>query len=280
MSNISSVLSTTTQGSTTGDRVTIFQDLPLADRATRLTVMEMRNSDLQIINELVYRWCRILTRISKKSIDQSSIPSDTALEQYRKVLILDMIGSINMIRLATVLKRDERRMRMIGISKGCRINSTFATINSYIGRQAHIPPLLRLLVIYQDEFFIIKTFDLIKEFIQFTKTQVLLVVPKLDRREHDILNLTTNYQVLKCDFNVSRYDIGPAPIDSSADSYQSYLNRVYFKRCTPNRNLPDKVEGELKEDGLNLIFFKEPPKCEASTSSSSSSNYPPKRTKN
>lgn len=251
MSTITSVRSSTYEGSSLGENAPIFQDLPLIDRITRLTVIELRNSDKQVVNELVYRWCRILTRAPKKSIDPTG-PSDTAIQQTRKVLILDMTASTNPIRIATVLKRDDRRLRMIGIARGCKINSTYATLNSHIGRQAHISPALRLLVIYQDEFYIIKTLDLIKEFIQVTKCQVLFVVPKLDRSEYDILNLTTSYQILKCDFCIKRNQIVAAPMDANTDTYQTYLNQVYFQRKSSSRTLPDRVEGELKEDGLNL----------------------------
>lgn len=260
MSIITSVGSVTSECSIIGGKPSIFQDLPLVNRTTRLNVIELRNSDKQIVNELVYRWCRILTRISKRSLDRLAGPSDTAIERSRRVLVIDMVGSTNPIRLATVLKRDERRMRMIGIVRSCKINSTFATLNTYIGRQASFPDSLRLLVIYQDEFFIMKTFDLIREFIQATKSQVLLVVPKLDRREHDILNLTTNYQIIKCDFCVSRYEVGPNHVDGNIDSHHSYLNQIYFRCKSPNRTTPERIDGELRDDGLSLKNFKVPKK--------------------
>lgn len=225
--------------SSTVNRVGVFQDLPLISRLVRLNVIELESSDKQIINELVYRWCRILTRDWKK-------PSPNC-----QVLIVDMIGSINPIRLATILRRESGRMQLINIIRQCKINSTYVTLSSYIKRDtfSNAP---KLFVIYHDEFFIIKTLILLKDFLQGTKSQVLLVVPKLDRQERDVLSLISTNQILKCDFCVNRHEIGPAPPEATNDSYQTYLNQIYFRRYSMNRNLPDKIYGELREDGLHL----------------------------
>lgn len=229
------------------DKSDIFQDLPLLSRSTRLNVIELKHSDLQITNELVYRWCRVLTREPKRSLDKLAGPSDSAIKDCRKVLIIDLIGAINLVRLATVLKRDERRMRYIGVARGCKINSTYITLNTYIGKQMNLASSIKLIIIYHDEFYILKTLTLLKDCLQTLKCQVLLVVPRLDRREHDVLNLTSNFQIIKCDFCVNRRDIGPAPPATTIDSYQTYLNQVSFQR---HHHLPSTVYGELREDGL------------------------------
>lgn len=234
------------------DKSDVFQDLPLIDRTARLNVMELRNSDSQIINELVYRWCRVLTRESKTSLDRLSGPSDSAIKDLRKVLIIDTIGTLNSIRLATILKRDEKRMRYIGIARGCKINSTYVTLSSYIGKQMSITSSIKLIVIYHDEFYILKTLTLLKDCLQNLKCQVLLVVPRLDRREQDVLNLTSNFQTIKCEFCVNRRDIGPAPPATISDSYQKHLNQIQFSRIHGNKALPGTVYGELREDGLHL----------------------------
>lgn len=232
----------------------IFQDVPILDKSIRLTVIELKNSEKQIVNELVYRWCRIITRTSREQI---SGLSDFALKELRRVLIIDMIGAINPIRLATVMKRDERRMSMIALARGSKINSTYVTLHSYLGPQ-NSSNSLRLVVIYQDEFFILKTLSLLKESLKtLTQSQFLLIVPRLDRQEHEILNLTTSYQILKADFSVNRKEIKPAPPEQTSDSYQDYLNRVYFSRHPSNKNLPDKVSAGLSEDGLNLVHSKD-----------------------
>lgn len=251
------------------ERNEIFQDLPLIDKTTRLTVMEMKYSDKQIINELVYRWCRVITRNSKRSLDkfEHSGPTDTVVQDFRKVLIIDPIGSINPIRLGTVMKRDERRMRMIGIARGCKINSTYVTLSSYLGRQANLSSPLKLVVIYQDEFFIMKTLTLVKDCLKSLKCQVLLVLPRLDRQEQDVLNLISNYQILRCDFCVNRREIGPAPPEKNNDSYQRYLNQIYFQRFSSMKSLPERVQGELREDGLHLISTKPPPSVNKSKGS-------------
>lgn len=240
------------------DKQDIFQDLPLLDKHTRLTVIELKQSDKQIVNELVYRWCRVITRSSRKSLELLiSQPADASLKDFRKVLIIDMVGSINPIRLATVMKRDEGRMRMIGIARGCKINSTYVTLNSYLGQPMSLSNSLKLVVVYHDEFFISRTLTLLKNCLKTIKCQVLLVAPRLDRPELDLLSLISNYQLLKCDFCVNRRDIGPAPPESTSDSYQSYLNQFYFQRSPPNKALPDKVLGELREDGLHLDATKQ-----------------------
>lgn len=235
----------------------IFQDLPILDKNIRLTVIELRNSDKQIVNELVYRWCRILTRTSKNPRDQLPELSDSALKELRKVLIVDMIGAINPIRLATVMKRDERRMSMIALARGCKINSTYVTLQSLIGACGSSNS-VKLVVIYQDEFFILKTLSLLKESLKkSSQSQFLLIVPRLDRQEHDILNLTTSYQVLRADFSVNRKEIKPAPPEQTSESYQEYLNQVCFHRHPSVKTLPDKVLAGLCEDGLNLVHPKE-----------------------
>lgn len=230
----------------------IFQDLPLIDRNTRLSVIELRHSDKQIVNELVYRWCRILTREPKHTPDglPPGLSEHAACEDSRRVLIIDMITAINLIRLKTVLKKDEKRMRMIGMARSCKINSTFVTLNAHLKCQSILSSSLKLIVIYQDEFFILKTLKLLGECLKNTKSQILLVVPKLDRQEHDVLNLTSNYQQLRCDFCVKRSDIGPAPPTGNNDSYQTCLNEVYFQRTHSSKALPERVKAELRDSGL------------------------------
>lgn len=233
-----------------------FQDPPIIDRSIRLTVIETRNSDKQIINELVYRWCRIITRVFLRTMNRIAPgPSDSTLKESRRVLIVDLIGSISPVRLATVLKRDERRLQMLGTVRNCKINSTYVTLHTYLSRQ-ETTNALKLVVIYQDEFFILKTLTLLKDFLQFSKAHVLLVVPRLDRQEQDFMGLISSYQILKCGFCVYRRDIGPAPPGETNESYQSYLNQVYFQRCTSKKGLPDRVQGELMEDGLYLHGLK------------------------
>lgn len=234
----------------------IFQDPPLIDRSIRLSVIETRNSDKQIINELVYRWCRIITRVSLRTLNKiASGPSDSALKDQRRVLIVDLVGFMSPVRLATVLKRDERRLQMLGTIRSCKINSTYVTLHTYLSRQ-ETTNALKLVVIYQDEFFILKTLTLLKDFLQFSKAHVLLVVPRLDRQEQDFMSLISNYQILRCGFCVNRRDIGPAPPDATNDSYQSYLNQIYFQRYASKKGLPDRVQGELMEDGLYLHGLK------------------------
>lgn len=229
-----------------------FQDPPIVDRTIRLTVIESKNSDKQIINELVYRWCRIITRVHLRTLNKIAHgPSDSALKDCRKVLIVDLVGYMSPIRLATVLKRDERRLQMLGTVRGCKINSTFVSLSTYLTRQAVLNG-LKLVVIYQDEFFILKTLTLLKDFLQYGKCQVLLVAPRLSRQEQDFLSLTSNHQILKCDFVVNRREIAPAPAGTSNDTYQAYLNQVFFLRCSSKKGLPDKIYGELREDGLYL----------------------------
>lgn len=215
----------------------LFQDLPVLTKSARLNVLELTNSDKQVVNELVYRWCRIITRRRGPT---------------NRVLIIDLIGSINPIRLATILKRDDERMRSIDIVRQCKINSTYITISAHLNKEsAQNPP--KLAVIYMDEFFIIKVLDLIKKFLNCTgKCQVVLVIPKLDRQARDILALIASNQIMRCDFVVDRKEIGPAPPGMINDSYAKYLNRVYIQRHLVSHNLPDRVEGDLYEDGLHF----------------------------
>lgn len=229
LATVSSVTSVTTKNE-------VFQDLPVLTRNVRLNVMELEHSDKQIVNELVYRWCRILTR---RKAPQS------------RILIIDMVGSINPIRLATILKRDDDRMRLVNVVRQCKINATYVTISAHINRETQLNA-LKLLVIYIDEFFIVKTLDLIKKILNNAKCQVLLVVPKLDRQARDILDLIATNQIIKCDFVVDRRDIGPAPPGMVNESYARYLNQIYIQRLIVNHKLPDRVEGELREDGLHL----------------------------
>lgn len=91
---------------------------------------------------------------------------------------------------------------------------------------------------------------MLKECILLMKCQVLLVIPRLDRQERDILNLTSNHQILTCNFCTDRHSIKPTPPGSLNNSYQTFLNQIYFQRYPPSKNLPDKVYGELKENGL------------------------------
>lgn len=266
MSTIMSVASTAALTATSKAKNDGFVDLPLIDRTTRLSVIELKKSDKQLTNELIYRWCRVLTRLSRRLLNGSPEALDKAASEARKVLILDMTASLNPVRLATTLRRDERRMRMIGVARGCKINSTFVTLSSYLGRQSSLPSSLKLVVIYHDEFFIIKTIGLIKEFLQNRKCHVVLIVPRLDRQENDVLNLTSNYQKLKCDFSVKRHSIGPAPPESSTDAYQARLNEIYIQRYPTNKFLPDKVEGDLKDDGLHIRGAKPPIKVNRNSS--------------
>lgn len=233
-----------TTNSVTG-RSDTFQDLPLISRQVKLNIMELEHSDKQIINELVYRFCRILTR--KRTSDVEC-----------RVLIIDFIGAVNPIRLGIILKRDSSRLRKVRIIRQCKINSTFLTLNAYINRDVHMMQ-PKLIVIYQDEFFITKTLKLLEKFLPNSKSQVVLVVPKLNRSERDVLHLMPNNQILRCDFVVSRNEIGPAPPDYASASYQKYLNQVYFSRFTKNKNIPDRVEGLLTDEGLHLTIPMRPP---------------------
>lgn len=255
MSSVISSFQSTTTSVALARKSDVFQDLPLLDKSTRLTVMELKNCDKQIVNELVYRWCRILTRSPKIQLDMPSMPSsaiDTQLQDNRTVLIIDLVGAFSPIRLGSILRKDERRLRRISIARGCKINSTYVTISSYLGRQANIPNSLKLVVIYQDEFFILKTLELLKECLHTSKCQILLVVPRLDRRDRDVLNLTSNNQILRCDFCVSRKDMQMGCMQPGSDT-ESLFNTIYFSRCHPTKFQHERVMGgELREDGLHL----------------------------
>lgn len=255
MSSVISSFQSTTTSVALARKSDVFQDLPLLDKSTRLTVMELKNCDKQIVNELVYRWCRILTRSPKIQLDMPSMPSsaiDTQLQDNRTVLIIDLVGAFSPIRLGSILRKDERRLRRISIARGCKINSTYVTISSYLGRQANIPNSLKLVVIYQDEFFILKTLELLKECLHTSKCQILLVVPRLDRRDRDVLNLTSNNQILRCDFCVSRKDMQMVCMQPGSDT-ESLFNTIYFSRCHPTKFQHERVMGgELREDGLHL----------------------------
>lgn len=217
----------------------IFRDLPLIDHSCALTVVELYKSDKQIVNELVYRWCRILTRPSRIEV---GLKTDT-----QKVLILDLTSSVSIVRLATVLKRDEKRMQMVHIAQGCKINSSFVTIQHYLNQFAlncNSPPLI---VIYHDEFFISKTLAFLSDL--FISSQILLIVPSLDRQQMDALNLRSNRQILRCDFCVKRRDIIPGfDLDR--------LNKVQFTRKPRSKTLPDTVFGEIVKDGLHIYLKK------------------------
>lgn len=240
-------LATVTQSTTasTSTKSGVFTDLPLINRFNRLNIVELNQSDKQIVNELVYRWCRILTR-NWRVLDDN------------QVLIIDMIGSVNLIRLATILKRESGRMKLINITRQCKINSTFVTLSSHLKRDAfsNAP---KLVVIYHDEYFIIKTMTFLKDYLHSSSSQVLLVVPKLDRQERDVVNLIHSYQILRCDFAVNRREIGPAPPEVTNDTYQSHLNQVTFIGSSKSKNTPDRVTGELREDGLHLHINIKPP---------------------
>lgn len=197
-------------------------------------MIELKHSDKQIVNELVYRWCRILTRSKFGS---------------KKVLIMDMIGAVSLTRLAVVLKEDEKRMFMIDTIRQCKINSTFITMNSYFGPNSLLPKSVKLIVIYQDEFYINKTLELLQQFLPKNNHKVLLVVPGLNRSERDLLNLSPANQILKCGFQINRRDIGPA-LAQNDESYQKSLNKVYFRRELRNKASPEVVHGQLTEDGL------------------------------
>jgi hypothetical protein len=230
-------ISQLTTNSTTGKSDT-FQDLPIISRSIKLNIFELENSDKQIINELVYRFCRILTR--KRNFDSEC-----------RVLVIDAIGSINPIRLGSILKRDSARLRKIRVVRQCKINSTFLTLDTYINKDG-LSKQPKLIVIYHDEYLISKTLKLLEKFLPNSKSQIVLVIPKLGRSDRDILHLMPNNQLLRCDFIVDRREIGPAPPDATNDSYQKYLNQVYFQRYTKNKSLPERIEGLLTEEGLHL----------------------------
>ena len=233
-------LATTSQATTcsVNGKSEIFQDLPIFSRLVRLNILELKHSDKQIINELVYRCCRILTR--KKTSDQNC-----------RVQIIDTIGSMNPIRLATVLKRESARLRQIQVSRHCKINPTYITLCAHLKKDT-VQNQPKLFVIYHDEFFIMKTLNLLKEFLPNSRSQVILVLPELNRQAHDVLNVMPSNQILKCDFAVERKEIGPAPPGFASDSYQRHLNQVHFSRSGKNNNLPKDIDGELREDGLHL----------------------------
>lgn len=230
-------ISQLTTNSVTG-RSDTFQDLPIISRDVKLNIFELENSDKQIINELVYRFCRILTR--KKNFNSEC-----------RVLIIDTIGSINPIRLGSILKQNSGRLRKIHIARQCKINSTYLTLDAYINRDALMRQ-PKLIVVYHDEYLIAKTLKLFERFLPNTKSQVVLVIPKLSRPDRDVLNLMPNNQILRCDFVVDRKDIGPAPPDATNDSYQRYLNQVCFQRYSKNKSQPERMEGYLTEEGLHL----------------------------
>lgn len=236
-----SSLAPSLNSSTGGFKSDTFQDLPFVDRVTRLTVIELRNSDQQVVNELVYRWCRILTRFKPRQ----NVTTTTNIENKR-ALIIDLTSSISLTRLAAVLKEDYTRMNMIEMVRGCKSNSTYITLSSYLSNHANLSKSIKLIVIYQDEFYILKTLTLLKESLKTMKCKILLVVPKLDRCERDVLNLISNYQILKCDFVTKRREIGPA-LGDNYDSYQASLNKVFFQRMPQNIT----VCGHLKIDGLH-----------------------------
>lgn len=217
----------------------VFQDMPFMDKQTRLTVIELKHSDKQVVNELVYRWCRILTRGKSESMNDN-----------RRVLIIDMIGSVSLTRLAVVLREDYSRMRMIDMIKSCKINSTYITLNSYLGENSNLSKTIKLAVIYQDEFYIQKTLSLMQDFLPKSICKVLLIVPRLDRSERDVLNLISNYQILRCDFHIKRREIGPA-LTEDDEAYQASLNKVFFQRNPAIKPLPDTVYAYLRIDGLS-----------------------------
>jgi hypothetical protein len=239
----STSISQLTTNSVTGKSDT-FQDLPIITRTIKLNIFELDNSDKQIINELVYRFCRILTR--KKNLNSEC-----------RVLIIDTIGSINPIRLGSILKQDSARLRKINVVRQCKINSTFLTLDAYINKDALMKQ-PKLIVIYHDEYLVSKTLKLLEKFLPNSKSQVVLVIPKLSRPDRDVLNLMPNNQILRCDFVVDRKEIGPAPLDSKNDTYQRHLNQVYFQRFCKNKCLIERMEGLLTEEGLHLSL---PPKA-------------------
>lgn len=247
--SLATVTQSTSVSTATTIRSGVFTDLPLINRFHRLNIIELNQSDKQIVNELVYRWCRILTR-NWKTLNNN------------QVLIIDMIGSVNFIRLATILKRERGRMKLIKITSQSKINPTFVTLTSYLRRDAFSGS-PKLVVIYHDEYFIIKTMEFLNDFLKTSSSQVLLVVPRLDRQERDILSVLHSYQILKCDFRLNRREIRPAPPETSNDSYHSLLNQVTFMGShSTSTNLPEKVHGELREDGLHLHISQQklPPK--------------------
>lgn len=230
-------ISQLTTNSVTGKSDT-FQDLPILRRSIRLNIFELENSDKQIINELVYRFCRVLTRKENFGVDC-------------RVLIIDTIGAINPIRLGSILKRDSARLSKIHVVRQCKINSTFLTLDAYITKEAIVKQ-PKLIVIYHDEYLISKTLKLLEKFIPNSKSQVVLVIPKLSRSDRDVLHLMPNNQILRCDFVVDRGQIGPAPPNTTNDSYQEYLNQVYFTRNSQNKKLEERIEGCLRDEGLHL----------------------------
>lgn len=235
--------STTSQLSTNsvGGKHYIFHDPPIISSLVKLNIIELDNSDKQIVNEMVYRCCRILTRVK-------------TTDNHFRVLIIDTIAAINPIRLAMILKRDSSRLRQIQIARQCKINSTYVTLCANF-KQGDKPIVLtpKLCVIYHDEFYIMKTLNLLKEVMNKSpKTQFILVLPKLDRLSRDALNLMPANQILRCDFDVNRRDIAPAPPDSQSGSYQKYLNHVLFRRHSKMNGRFETLEGELTEEGLHL----------------------------
>lgn len=276
--SISSIVSTTST-SFGGDvnKDSVFRDYPLLDNCSRLTVIELLNSDKQIANELVYRWCRILTRHqNRKMVQDLSMASDNDLSSFKKiaskdeirVLILDMTNSINTVRLATVLKRDETRMRMIKIAKGNKINSTFVTTHHYLSpRSLCEMSKMKLVVIYQEDMFTQKTLNVIKNIP--SNLRVLLILPYMDRQQSDCMNLNTNVQILRCEFCIKRRDLCGSSTYTSEE-----LNKVRFIRQSQNRQLPDLVSGELTEDGLHLDNLHDKKKSRLDISSSIGASSP------
>lgn len=236
----------------------LFQDLPILDKNTRLTVIEMKQSDKQIVNELIYRWCRILTRATSGSLKQSQLNNNSNInDDAKRVLIIDLIGAVSLFRLATVLKKEDRRLRLINIVRDNKINDTYITLKTHL-LNSYQPSIhsVKLIVIYQDAFYVKKTIELIEEFHKTVKCQVVLVIPRLEDSTPELLNFMSHHQMIRCEFCVARKLIGPAQPESVNDSYHTYLNQVIFYRLTKSKTLPDRVTGELREDGLNLDLEK------------------------
>lgn len=242
MSLSSTIDSSQVSTSSLANKNYIFNDPPIISSNVKLNIFELDKTDKQIVNELVYRCCRILTRVKNS-------------EPPCRVLIIDTIASMNPIRLAMILKRDTARLRQIQIARQCKINSTYVTLCALLKPDDKPGPLTpKLCVIYHDEFYVMKTLNLLKEVMNSSpKTQFILVISRLDRLSRDALNLMPNNQILHCDFEVNRKDIAPAPPEMQSESYQKYLNHVIFRKQSKTNGRYNTSEAELTEEGLHLF---------------------------
>lgn len=231
-----------------------FQDLPLLDNQILFTVIELSYSDKQVVNEMIYRWCRVITRAHKTSRNkqqqqQQPLP-DLTLAEMRRVLILDLTGSLSIMRLLNILKQDNRRSRIIGLTRGCKINSSLVTLHHYICKQEKYLKSIKLLVIYHDEFFIDRTLTLLSKEKNKHKFHILLIVPKLHRNNIDFLQ-TITHQKLTCNFVRNRREIGESASQTTQAEYSIMANQVKFSKFIGSRRSSETF-GEIKYDGLYL----------------------------